>query len=386
MRTQVLPEAATATAWLEHDPPGGSTQKTPLESFPFTIGRNDSLELHIDSSQVSREHAVITRQGRKYRVRDLGSTNGTYLNGQKIEEAMLCDGDLLVIADVEFTFYCGGGNARRQTATEVIAPSEREPRDAAWEAILAVRKTHETVTHASLRTLYQPVVQLDNRVVFGYEAFASDGTTADERCASLVPPVECRAAGRLRQLFRRLAVEKAAELPAGGRLFLAITAAETAEPGLVSHLCQLRGLVAGSRQLVVEIPDSAVRSTPDFRALLTCLRDVQIQVAYDGYASGKARITEHKDVAPDFLKLAASLFQSIRRGPDRQRQVQLIVEASQSAGCTVIATGIDAEADLQICRDLGCTLAQGNLFGAPQPITQLKPQPRAAAAPRPASR
>jgi EAL domain-containing protein (putative c-di-GMP-specific phosphodiesterase class I) len=386
MRTQILPENLAVAAWLEHDPSGGPTQKTPLESFPFTIGRNDTAELQIDSSQVSREHAVITRQGRKFRVRDLESTNGTFLNGQKIEEAMLCDGDLLVIADMEFTFLCGADGPHRQTATEVLSPSQRQrsARDTVWETILSVRKSYEIVTHRCLRTLYQPVVQLADGVRFGYEAFASSGTGTSERCGQLVPAVECRAAGRLRQLFRRLAVEGSADLP-GGRLFLAVTAAESAEPALVSHLCQLRSIVAGSRQLVVEIPDSAVRSTADFRALLACLRDLQIQVAYDGYASGKARITEHKDVAPDFLKLAPSMFKSIRRGPDRQRQVQLIVEASQNSGTSVIATGIDAEADFEVCRDLGCTLAQGELFGAPQSAARLKQPPVSPAHPREAN-
>jgi EAL domain-containing protein (putative c-di-GMP-specific phosphodiesterase class I) len=367
MRTQIMPEAATTAVWLEHDSPGGSPQKTPLESFPFTIGRNDTADFHIDSSQVSREHAVITRQGRKFRLRDLGSTNGTFLNGQRIEEAMLCDGDLLVVADAEFTFYCGGEGARRETATEVLSGSHRQGsiEDKIWHTILSVRRTHEIVTHGCLRTLYQSLVKLPGGEPFGYEAFATSG--ADEgspRCEQLVPAVACRAAERLRQLFRRRTVEESASLPNGGPLLLAITAAETAEPAMVSHLCQLRNVV-GSRQLVVEIPDSAVRSTADFRAFLACLRDAQIQVAYDGYASGKARITEHKDVAPDFLKLAPSMFKSIRQGADRQRQVQLIVRASQDLNTSVIATGIDSQADLEICRDLGCTLAQGNLFGPP---------------------
>ena len=374
MRTQVMPEGAVGAAWLEHDPPGGSTEKTPLVSIPFTIGRNDTADLQVDSSQVSREHATITRQGRKFKVRDLGSTNGTFLNGQRIEEATLADGDLLVIADVEFTFYCGENGAARQTATQVMSHADAcQQRDTAWDTILSVRRTHEVVTHRCLRTLYQPVVSLESGDVFGYEAFAADGAGAapSPRCEQLVPAVECRAGGRLRQLFRRLAVEETVSLPHGGRLLLAITATECAEPALISHLCQLRNFVGGSRQIVVEVPDSAVRGTADFRALLACLRDVQIQVAYDGYASGKARISEHKDVAPDYLKLAPSMFKSIHSGADRQRQVQLIVRASHDLNCPVIATGIDSQADLEVCRNLGCTLAQGDMLGPPQTIASL---------------
>jgi EAL domain-containing protein (putative c-di-GMP-specific phosphodiesterase class I) len=342
--------------------------------------------MQIDSSQVSREHAIITRQGRKFRVRDLGSTNGTFLNGQRIDEAMLCDGDLLVIADAEFTFYCGSEGARGETATEVFSSSHRQGsiENTIWHTILSVRRTHEIVTQGCLRTLFQSLVKLPEGEPFGYEAFATSGADdGSPRCEQLVPTVECRAADRLRQLFRRRAVEEAASLPCAGPLLLAITSAETAEPAMVSHLCQLRNVV-GSRQIIVEIPDGAVRSTADFRAFLACLRDAQIQVAYDGYASGKARITEHKDVAPDFLKLAPSMFKSIRQGADRQRQVQLIVRASQDLNTHVIATGIDSQADLEICRDLGCTVAQGTLFGPPLSAgaliraTQVPPKPEPA--------
>jgi len=383
MRTQVMPEGGVGTAWLEHDPPGGPTEKTPLDSFPFTIGRNESCDLHIDSHQVSREHATISAAGRKFKVRDLGSTNGTFVNGQRIEEAALADGDLLVIADVEFTFFCGSGGAKRQTATQVMSRGDAS-RDTVWETILSVRRTHEVVTHRCLRTLYQPIVELESGAVFGYEAFAAAGgsSTPSVRCEGLTPAVECRAAGRLRHLFRRLAVEEAVSLPPGERLLLAITAAESAEPSLIGHLCQLRNFVGSSRQIVVEIPDGAVRGTADFRALLACLRDVQIQVAYDDYASSKARVIEHKDVAPDYLKLAPSMLKSIHKGADRQRQVQLIVKASHDIGCTVIASGIDDQADLDVCRNLGCTLVQGSHSGEPQTVAALIHASRSSSRPR----
>ena len=333
-------------------------------------------DLQIDSNQVSREHAVITRHGKKFRVRDLGSTNGTFVNGEQIEQATLNDGDLLVIAEVELTFFCGGGGAGRQTATQPISSEpfhSHHQGSAAWDTILAVRRTHEVVTQRCLRTLFQPIVELTGGSVFGYEAFATSGAdgTANSRCEQLAVNVDCRATDRMRQLFRRLAVEDAQSLPHGGRLLLAITATECGSPALVGQLCQLRDALGERWQIGVEIPDAAVHNTADFRALLASLRDEQIQVAYDGCASSKAQIIERKDVAPDFLKLVPSMFRSIHRGEDRQRQVQFIVRASHDVGCTVIATGIDTQADLNVCRDIGCTLAQGGQFGQPQSLAAL---------------
>ena len=74
MRTQVLQQQTTGVPWLErYSDEGPAPQQTLLQSFPFSIGRNDSADLTIDSTQVSREHAVVSQHGKKYFIRDLGS-------------------------------------------------------------------------------------------------------------------------------------------------------------------------------------------------------------------------------------------------------------------------------------------------------------------------
>ena len=87
-RNGIMHETVVGAPWLERESPEGCVEKTILATLPFRIGRHDSADLHIDSSQVSREHAVITRHGKKFQVKDLGSTNGTFLNGEQIEEAI----------------------------------------------------------------------------------------------------------------------------------------------------------------------------------------------------------------------------------------------------------------------------------------------------------
>lgn len=55
-----------------------------LEGDQMTIGRDSSNEITINDAEVSRRHARLTFQGGKYVLEDLGSTNGTFVNGQRL--------------------------------------------------------------------------------------------------------------------------------------------------------------------------------------------------------------------------------------------------------------------------------------------------------------
>jgi hypothetical protein len=74
---------------------------------PWTIGRADACRLVIDSATVSRRHAVVKRTGDGYEVRDLGSTNGTWVNGWRIDRATVRAGDVLEIGEVRVVLRNG---------------------------------------------------------------------------------------------------------------------------------------------------------------------------------------------------------------------------------------------------------------------------------------
>ncbi|MFL5344798.1 MAG: FHA domain-containing protein [Hyalangium sp.] len=70
---------------------GGDQQK--IINDRFVIGRGKHCDLVINSGKVSREHAVIVREGGDYFVEDLGSSNGTWFNKQRIKRRKIEDGD-----------------------------------------------------------------------------------------------------------------------------------------------------------------------------------------------------------------------------------------------------------------------------------------------------
>jgi hypothetical protein len=71
-----------------------------LDADSYAIGREAGNEIVIEDPQVSRRHAQLTRQGDSYIIEDIGSTNGTYVNGKRVTApVLLSDGDMVGLAD-----------------------------------------------------------------------------------------------------------------------------------------------------------------------------------------------------------------------------------------------------------------------------------------------
>src|SRR3954453_10678404 len=83
-------------------------RKFNLESAHVIIGRSSKSEIQIDQESVSRNHAKIINTGKSIILRDLGSTNGTYVNDQLIDEYVLRDGAFIKIGRTTFKFLWGG--------------------------------------------------------------------------------------------------------------------------------------------------------------------------------------------------------------------------------------------------------------------------------------
>jgi pSer/pThr/pTyr-binding forkhead associated (FHA) protein len=70
---------------------------------PLTlVGRSRACEVCLDSSRVSRRHCCLAFRDCEVFVRDLGSTNGTWINGRRVERGCLRPGDILGIAHLRF--------------------------------------------------------------------------------------------------------------------------------------------------------------------------------------------------------------------------------------------------------------------------------------------
>src|SRR3954469_22951994 len=94
------------------------------------IGRREDCDLIIPLGEVSRKHCRLVKDGDLLKVEDLGSANGTYLNGQRVQESLLAPGDTVQVGPVVFVLQLGGAPADDELR-RVIAESAADDAAAA---------------------------------------------------------------------------------------------------------------------------------------------------------------------------------------------------------------------------------------------------------------
>ena len=113
------------SAYLERFPEaGGPAERISLWKLPFTIGRSETADHTVYSGKVSKEHVTIEVADGRYVVRDLESTNGTFVNGERASTHFLEDGDILHVAHIEF-FFRHAQAVEQRTPTSSGSPSRR---------------------------------------------------------------------------------------------------------------------------------------------------------------------------------------------------------------------------------------------------------------------
>ena len=95
-----------------------------LKTDKTTVGRVSDNAFEIPEASVSSHHAELTLRGNDLLVKDLGSTNGTFINGEKIEEAVLKPGQILRVGMIEMRLESGdAASAPAAAATSAAAQS-----------------------------------------------------------------------------------------------------------------------------------------------------------------------------------------------------------------------------------------------------------------------
>ncbi len=92
-----LPPAVVPRTVLRVLAPGGSAREVALDGRPLTIGRSTDVEVVLADPLASRRHARLSSRAGRLVISDLGSTNGTRLNGDRVREAVVGPGDRIEV-------------------------------------------------------------------------------------------------------------------------------------------------------------------------------------------------------------------------------------------------------------------------------------------------
>src|SRR5215218_11338095 len=86
---------------------------TPIDILKdlIVVGRKEDCDLRLEHKSVSKQHCVIVRTDGLLLLRDLGSTNGTRVNGTRVRRAALLPNDQVTIASFKFRVHFGPGEA-----------------------------------------------------------------------------------------------------------------------------------------------------------------------------------------------------------------------------------------------------------------------------------
>ena len=121
----------------------GGRKDVPVEKANAVIGRALDCDVQVPRIGVSRRHCELIVAGEGVKVRDLGSSNGTYLNGQRVQEHDLAPGDRLQVGSVVLTLQIDGQPAD-------VAPPKKAPK--APKAPKAATTEDEIFAHMMMDT------------------------------------------------------------------------------------------------------------------------------------------------------------------------------------------------------------------------------------------
>lgn len=330
-----------------------------IEPFPFRVGRRPQASLTIPRPTVSGLHAELLAIGERLFLCDLGSTNGTFINGKRItEETELRDGDVVQFADVTF----------RLTSQAQERPSETMSEDFCDHALARVQ-FEKLMRDANVTPYYQPIFDLRTGTITAFEALARSrliGLETPGRMFAAAADLQLEA--ELSELLRTKAVEVGLQLPNAPHLYLNTHPAEFAKESAWDWVRQLRQSVP-SQRLTIEIHEAAITDVAGIIRFRALLREYDIGLAFDDFGAGQARIAELAEVRPDCLKFDRRVVTGLDHADaTRRRFVKCLIEAVRDIGVVPLAEGIETVGELEACKELGFELGQGFFLGMPGPV------------------
>jgi EAL domain-containing protein (putative c-di-GMP-specific phosphodiesterase class I) len=338
---------------------GEAVQHTPIDHFPFLIGRRTGISMKINFRTVSGNHASLWVENGRLFVKDLESTNGTYVNGQRIVEATeIGEEDLIHFAEAPFRI-------RRQSPTSFNSGTFQEN---VCDQALALVQFDRLMSQRLVVPHFQPIVTMEQGRSIGYEVLGRGRVFGLESVGAMFQAAEqLNLEVELSRLLRWEGLRIGRELPDNPILFVNTHPKEMLGDGLINSLSKVREMT-GTLPIVLEIHEAAITDPASMRQLRAQLVELDMELAYDDFGCGQARLAEIVEARPHYVKFDIGLIRGIDSADTHRLQMlRTLVKMVRDLDIKALAEGIETEAEAAACRELSFDLAQGYYFGRPAP-------------------
>lgn len=291
-------------------------------------------------------------------------------------ETDISSGELVRQAELALYRAKHGGRGR----VEFYAESMR----AQAQAVLNVRnELAHAVLHDAFAVAYQPIVELADGAVVGYEALVRLPT----RDGELLTPdhfLEVARSADLLTQVDRLVLRQALRDHAGGRLPVAATGMsvnaesdDLRDPDFaIAVLTQLHARGVEPVALTVEVTEAALLDAhPAVLDNIGSLRQAGVRFAIDDFGTGYSSLSQLRRLNADVIKIDRSFVMGIEDDPESANIVATVIALAQRLDLVCVAEGIETREQAEILRRMGCERGQGYLFGRPTTVATT-PEPR----------
>jgi len=356
---------------------GPEISRRGLSVKSMTIGRDSAAEFPVVSPGISRFHARIDHVENYPVIVDLQSTNGTFVNRQRIFQATRLEhGDVIHLAELEMRVI----DSDRQTT-----PKPKSEEDLGNETVFfsekelsqtfptGVRELGALIATRALNMHFQPIYRSATRIPFGYEVLGRGqypGIPTDPLSLFNIAESDNKEV-ELSALMRRVGVELAAAHNLQGYIFINTHPAEMKDQEtLLASLYELRRDFPDI-PLVFEVHEQAIAAVSSLNSFKEELKKIGIRFAFDDFGVGQSRLLELLEAQPDIVKFDRVLIADLDKvDKNKSNLLRRLVGFAKDLSIETLAEGVETAGELQVCEDIGFELYQGYYFARPAPATQ----------------
>lgn len=345
---------------------GADEHRTSISSNSMKVGRKPINDLRLSDPTVSGQHALLTLGKGCLIVKDLGSTNGTLINGNRLDdECEVHDGDVVYFGQVCFTIekkideLTSSGGFSNKTCVGAV------PEDA-----ILYKGFDQLLNKPDIDPHFQPVVNLHGgQETIGYEVLVRSRIKGLEFPDRIFKIAAMRLSeAKLSEVCRSEGLLHGIQIDPNARFFLNTHAAEVETPRLIQSLRELRHDFP-HMAIVLEIHEAAITSVKYLIELSRVLDELNIELAFDDFGAGQARLIELFEVPPKYLKFDLSFIRGLEGASKLHRaSVRALLNMVRDLDVLSLAEGVETADQAELCAELGFDMAQGYFFDRPQPV------------------